>query len=233
MRYFFSSVSLALVGAIASAGLTSSAVAEVSESPAARRLTVDATCQLGSTIERNRRLEVSVPQRCLDDRLGLSQLLADARDRANEFAQSAGSVPLEVRSIAYQPIVGGLQVSADLGIDNPFLGFLDFRVVQDVIASVDSGKLSLEAGATRLVMDVPIFGGGDLEGIARGVVDRQLQVLNGKRLSELTVETGLDRIMAERSGLSREAVNFIVASVEDDIDIAMTASGAIVTVEFR
>lgn len=198
------------------------------------RIAIDAaTCQLDSNIQRNRRLEVTVPQNCVDDRLGIAQIVDDARDRANAFARSAGNVPLEVRTINYEPIAGGVRVRADLGVNNPLLGFLDVRLFQDVMASVDNGLLSVEAGETRLVLDVPIFGGGNLEGIARGVVDQQLRVLDGKRLSELAIETGLDRVMAERSGLSREAVNFIVSSVEDDIDIELTNSGANVTIEFR
>lgn len=203
-------------------------------SPQAQRIAIDATtCQLDSTIQRNRRLEVSVPQNCVDDRLGLAQIVEDARDRANAFAQSSGNVPLEVRTIGYEPIAGGVRVRADLGVTNRLLGFLDVRVFQDVMASVDNGLLNLEAGETRLVLDVPILGGGNLEGIARSVVDQQLRILNGKRLSELAIETGLDRVMAERSGLSREAVNFIVSSVEEDIDIELTSSGANVTIEFR
>lgn len=203
-------------------------------SPQAQRIAIDAaTCQLDSTIQRNRRLEVTVPQNCVDDRLGIAQIIDDARDRANAFARSAGNVPLEVQTINYEPIAGGVRVRADLGVNNPLLGFLDVRVFQDVMASVDNGLLSVEAGETRLVLDVPIFGGGNLEGIARSVVDQQLRILNGKRLSELAIETGLDRVMAERSGLSREAVNFIVSSVEEDIDIELTSSGANVTIEFR
>lgn len=199
-----------------------------------QRIAIDAdTCQLDSNIERRRRLEVSVPQHCVDDRLGLAQIVEDARDRANAFAQTAGNVPLEVRTIGYEPIAGGVRVRADLGVNNRLLGFLDVRVFQDVMASVDNGLLSVEAGETRLVLDVPIFGGNNLEGIARSVVDQQLRILNGKRLSELAIETGLDRVMAERSGLSREAVNFIVSSVEEDIDIELTSSGANVTIEFR
>jgi len=198
------------------------------------RLAIDAaTCQLDSNIEQNRHLAISVPQHCVDDRLGLAQIVEDARDRANTFAQSAGNVPLEVRTINYEPIAGGVRVNADLGIDNPLLGFLSVRLFQDVMASVESGRLSVEAGETRLVLDVPVFGGGNLEGIARSVVDQQLRVLNGKRLSELAIETGLDRAMAEQSGLSREAVNFIVSSIEDDISIKLTPSGADVTIEFR
>lgn len=192
-----------------------------------------AMCQLNSSIERDRRLDVTIPQHCIDDRLGLAQIVEDARDRANAFAQRAGNVPLEVKTISYAPIAGGIRVQADLGIDNPLLGFLDVRVFQDVMASVDSGRLTVEAGETRLVLDVPVLGGGNLEGIARGVVDQQLRVLNGKRLSELAIETGLDRIMAEQSGLSREAVNLIISSIEEDIDIDLTSSGANVAIKFR
>jgi hypothetical protein len=217
-------------------GLRSDPLAAIPASPASspQRIAIDAdTCQLDSNIERSRRLEVSVPQHCVDDRLGLAQIVEDARDRANAFAQTAGNVPLEVRTIGYEPIAGGVRVRADLGVNNRLLGFLDVRVFQDVMASVDNGLLSVEAGETRLVLDVPIFGGNNLEGIARSVVDQQLRILNGKRLSELAIETGLDRVMAERSGLSREAVNFIVSSVEEDIDIELTSSGANVTIEFR
>jgi hypothetical protein len=217
-------------------GLRSDPLAAIPASPSThpQRIAIDAdTCQLDSNIERSRRLEVSVPQHCVDDRLGLAQIVEDARDRANAFAQTAGNVPLEVRTIGYEPIAGGVRVRADLGVNNRLLGFLDVRVFQDVMASVDNGLLSVEAGETRLVLDVPIFGGNNLEGIARSVVDQQLRILNGKRLSELAIETGLDRVMAERSGLSREAVNFIVSSVEEDIDIELTSSGANVTIEFR
>jgi hypothetical protein len=218
-------------------GLRSTPIAALPAPPPANsshRIAIDAaTCQLDSTIQRNRRLEVTVPQTCVDDRLGIAQIIDDARDRANAFARSAGNVPLEVQTINYEPIAGGVRIRADLGVNNPLLGFLDVRVFQDVMASVDNGLLSVEAGETRLVLDVPIFGGGNLEGIARSVVDQQLRILNGKRLSELAIETGLDRVMAERSGLSREAVNFIVSSVEEDIDIELTSSGANVTIEFR
>jgi len=192
-----------------------------------------ATCELGSDIQRDRTLVIDIPQHCLDERLGLATLVENARDRANAYADRLGNVPLEVQSIQYEPIAGGVRIRSDLGIDNAILGFLDVRLFQDVLAEVNQGELSVRAGETRVVLDVPIFGGGDMTGLVRQVVNNQLQVLNGKHISELIVETGLDRVMAQQSGLDREAINFIVSSVEKDVSVELTESGAILTINFR
>ena len=78
-----------------------------------------------------------------------------------------------------------------------------------------------------------MLGGGNLEGIARSVVDQQLRVLNGKRLSELAIETGLDRMLAYLSGQILYSVIFIILSIVVEFDIELTSSGANVAIEFR
>ncbi|MBO9998221.1 MAG: hypothetical protein J7641_04300 [Cyanobacteria bacterium SID2] len=186
------------------------------------------TCELVSRIENDKILEVEFPPACLDEKLRLSNFIEIARQQVNEDE----TIPLNVKNIRYNLIDEGIRILANLEIDYPVLGLVDFEVSQQVLANLTDGALDLKTGETEVDIDVPFFEDNDLGGLVNQVVDYQLTIFNQKSLQDFLSDTGLDERIASETDLSVEAVQFITKAVEQDVSARITEDAVILSIRF-
>lgn len=187
-----------------------------------------ATCQLVSRVENDNLLEVEFPPPCLDEKLRLDRAIEQVKQQVNDNEL----MPLKVEAINYRLIDEGIRVLAELEIDYPVVGLVDFELSQQVFVSLTDGALDLRSGETEVNVNVPFFADNDLSGLLRQVVDTQLSIFNQKSLQDFLNDTSLDRRIADESGLSVEAVNFIAQSVQKNMSARIDEDAVILSIRF-
>ena len=168
-------------------------------------------CQLRSHIEDETHLGIEFPRPCLDQKLHLDRFLDQARQEINndEF------FPFTIRRMRYQLVDNGFRILGNLAIEYPVIGLVDFELSQTVFVNLNQGSLNVEAGETRVRVNVPFIQSNDLSPLLNQMVNTQLRIFNQKRLQDFLQDTDLDQRMAEETGLTVESINFLVQGIQD------------------
>lgn len=184
-------------------------------------------CELRSRIEDETHLEIEFPRPCLDQKLHLDRFLDQARQDINndEF------FPFTIRRMRYQLLNEGFRILGNLAMDYPVIGLVDFELSQTVFVNLNQGSLNMEAGETQVRVNVPFIESNDLSPLLNQMVNTQLQIFNQKRLQDFLQDTELDQRMAEETGLTVEAINFLVQSTQDHFSAQITEDSVIVSIE--
>ncbi|OAB58599.1 hypothetical protein AY600_06350 [Phormidium willei BDU 130791] len=184
-------------------------------------------CELRSHIEDETHLEIEFPRPCLDQKLHLDRFLDQARQDINndEF------FPFTIRRMRYQLLDDGFRILGNLAIEYPVIGLVDFELSQTVFVNLNQGSLNMEAGETQVRVNVPFINSNDLSPLLNQMVNTQLQIFNQKRLQDFLQDTDLDQRMAQETGLTVEAINFLVQGIQDQFSAQITADSVIVSIE--
>jgi hypothetical protein len=184
-------------------------------------------CELRSHIEDETHLEIEFPRPCLDQKLHLDRFLDQARQDINndEF------FPFTIRRMRYQLLNEGFRILGNLAIDYPVIGLVDFELSQTVFVNLNQGSLNMEAGETQVRVNVPFINSNDLSPLLNQMVNTQLQIFNQKQLQDFLQDTELDQRMAQETGLTVEAINFLVQSIQDQFSAQITEDSVIVSIE--
>lgn len=184
-------------------------------------------CELRSQIEDETHLAIEFPRPCLDQKLHLDRFLDQARTDINndEF------FPFNIRRMRYQLVDDGFRILGNLAIEYPVIGLVDFELSQTVFVNLNQGSLNVEAGETRVRVNVPFIRSNDLSPLLNQMVNTQLRIFNQKRLQDFLQDTDLDQRMAEETGLTVEAINFLVQGIQDHFSAQITADSVIVSID--
>ncbi len=184
-------------------------------------------CELRSQIEDETHLAIEFPRPCLDQKLHLDRFLDQARTDINndEF------FPFNIRRMRYQLVDDGFRILGNLAIEYPVIGLVDFELSQTVFVNLNQGSLNVEAGETRVRVNVPFINSNDLSPLLNQMVNTQLRIFNQKRLQDFLQDTDLDQRMAEETGLTVEAINFLVQGIQDHFSAQITADSVIVSID--
>ncbi|WP_159784627.1 hypothetical protein [Sodalinema gerasimenkoae] len=185
-------------------------------------------CELRSQVEGDRRhLDIEFPRPCLDQKLHLDRFLDQARQDINndEF------FPFTIRRMRYQLVDNGFRILGNLAIEYPVIGLVNFELSQTVFVNLNQGSLNVEAGETRVQVNVPFIRSNDLSPLLNQMVNTQLRIFNQKRLQDFLQDTELDQRMAQETGLTVEVINFLVQSIQDHFSAQITKDSVIVSID--
>lgn len=185
-------------------------------------------CFLDSKIDDDRILEIDFTQTCLNEKMELPQLLEKTEKRINSNEQ----FPLKFDKTQYSLIEDGIKVRSEISIDYPVLGLVILELDQDILINLTAGKIDLQAGETKLNLNVSSIPIENFSSLIDQVVASQLVVYDGKSVGEFLEETGLDLKLASDIGISPKAIKFTVRAIEPHISAKVDEDRLTIAIDF-
>ncbi len=179
-----------------------------------RTLAQPTGCALESRVEESRSLEVDFSRNCLEEKLKIDRLLDNLETQIAQRNQT----PFEISNIRYNLIDSGIRLAFDVGAVAPLIGPVTLQAYQNFAAGIEDGILNIEATETEIVGGSGPLGSLNLQDSLKQLLDRVLLVYDGSTIEELMVQSGTNEQLAAQLGIDVEAVNFVVRSLQEDID---------------
>ncbi len=187
---------------------------------------IPSPCANVSTIH-NDALELHYSPECLEQKLHLSQLLQHLEPIIAEKTRNK----ITVSNLNYALIPEGIHLQANVIVNvKPLPGNVPVLVSQDLSVSIKDGYLYVKAGKTDLESSKVVVQSNS--GIITQKINQQLSKFNGKELDEFLALTQLNTL-AEPIGIGPNAVDFVMQSIENKLNLSLDESGLTLAVRIR
>ncbi|MBO0351847.1 hypothetical protein J0895_22750 [Phormidium pseudopriestleyi FRX01] len=175
----------------------------------------------------NGALEIHYSPDCLEQKIHLSQLL----HRLEPIVAEKTSNKITVSNLNYALIPEGINLQADVIVNvKPLPGNLPVSVSQDLSLSIQDGYLYIKAGETDLESSKLVIKSS--KGMITKKLDQELARFNGKKLDEVLAINQLNTL-AEPIGISSNAVDFVIQSIENKLNLSLDERGLTLAVRLR
>jgi hypothetical protein len=172
-------------------------------------------------------LEVHYSPDCLEQKLHLSQLLRQVEPIIAEKTRNK----IIVSNLSYALIPEGIHLQADVIVNVKAIpGSVPVSVSQDLSVSIKDGYLYVKAGETDLQSSTLVIKSS--QGIITKKLDQELARFNGKKLDEFVAFNQLNTL-AEPIGIGPNAVDFVIQSIENKLNLSLDERGLTLGVQFR
>ncbi|MCT7991950.1 hypothetical protein [Laspinema olomoucense] len=175
----------------------------------------------------NDALELHYSPECLEQKLHLSQLL----QRLEPIIAEKSRNKITVSHLKYALIPEGINLQADVLVNLKVIpGSVPVSVSQDLSVSIKDGYLYVKAGETDLESSKLVL--KSKQGMITQKLDQELARFNGKRLDEFVALNQLNTL-AEPIGIGPNAVDFVIQSIENKLNLSLDETGLTLGVRFR
>ncbi|MCT7959387.1 hypothetical protein NG791_01605 [Laspinema sp. D1] len=172
-------------------------------------------------------LEVHYSPECLEQKLHLSQLL----QRLEPIIAEKSRNKITVSHLKYALIPEGINLQADVLVNLKVIpGSVPVSISQDLSVSIKDGYLYVKAGETDLESSKLVL--KSKQGMITQKLDQELARFNGKRLDEFVALNQLNTL-AEPIGIGPNAVDFVIQSIENKLNLSLDETGLTLGVRFR
>ncbi|MCT7973972.1 hypothetical protein [Laspinema olomoucense] len=172
-------------------------------------------------------LEVHYSPECLEQKLHLSQLL----QRLEPIIAEKSRNQITVSHLKYALIPEGINLQADVLVNLKVIpGSVPVSVSQDLSVSIKDGYLYVKAGETDLESSKLVL--KSKQGMITQKLDQELAKFNGKRLDEFVALNQLNTL-AKPIGIGPNAVDFVIQSIENKLNLSLDETGLTLGVRFR
>lgn len=175
----------------------------------------------------NDALELHYSPECLEQKLHLSELL----HRLEPIIAQKTRNQITVSHLNYALIPEGIHLQADVIVNLKAIpGSVPVAVAQDLSLSIKDGYLYIKAGETDLESSKLVIKSS--QGKITQKLDQELARFNGKRLDEVLALNHLNTL-AEPIGIGPNAVDFVMQSIENKLNLSLDESGLTLAVRVR
>ncbi|MCT7985814.1 hypothetical protein NG796_21295 [Laspinema sp. A4] len=187
---------------------------------------IPSPCANVTTIH-NDTLEIHYSPDCLEQKLHLSGLL----QRLEPIIAEKTRNKITVSNIKYALIPEGIHLQGDVLVNLKAIpGSIPVSVSQDLSLSIKDGYLYVKAGETDLESSKLVI--KSKQGMITQKLDQELARFNGKRLDEFLAINQLNTL-AEPIGIGPNAVDFVIQSIENKLNLSLDETGLTLGVRFR
>jgi hypothetical protein len=187
---------------------------------------IPSPCSNITTIH-NDSLEIHYSPDCLEQKLHLSQLL----HRLEPIIAKKTRNKITVSNLKYALIPEGIHLQADVLVNVKAIpGSVPVSVAQDLSVSIKDGYLYIKAGETDLESSKLVI--KSKQGMITQKLDQELARFNGKKLDEFVALNQLNTL-AEPIGIGPNAVDFVIQSIENKLNLSLDERGLTLGVRFR
>ncbi|MCT7957870.1 hypothetical protein [Laspinema palackyanum] len=175
----------------------------------------------------NDALELHYSPECLEQKLHLSELLHRLEPLIAEKTRNK----ITVSNLNYALIPEGIHLQADLIVNvKPIARSVPVAVSQDLSLSIQDGYLYIKAGKTDIESSQLLIQSS--KGMIIQKIDQELSSFNGKKLDEVLALNHLNTL-AEPIGIGPNAVDFVIQSLENKLNLSLDESGLTLAVRVR
>lgn len=175
----------------------------------------------------NDSLELHYSPECLEQKLHLSQLL----QRLEPIIAEKTRNKITVSNLNYALIPEGIHLQADAIVNVKLIArSVPVAVSQDLSVTIQDGYLYIKAGKTNLESSQLLIQSS--KGKITQKLDQELSSLNGKKLDEVLALNHLNTL-AEPIGIGPNAVDFVMQSIENKLNLSLDESGLTLAVRVR